>query len=70
MIDIICILCLIGACIALALGVAVFPRKLSIVIESARPNPARETQVAADALAELLRNEIDATKRGDLLRVM
>lgn len=67
MADICIVLALVGSSIALALGVAVFPRKLRDVIESTTPNPAREAQVAADALAELLRNEIDATKRGDLL---
>ncbi|GEM_PF-1999009 len=67
MADICIVLALVGSSITLALGVAVFPRKLRDLIESTTPNPARETQVAADALAELLRNEIDATKRGDLL---
>lgn len=67
MADICIVLALVGSSIALALGVAVFPRKLRDVIESTTPNPAREAQVAAEALAELLRNEIDATKRGDLL---
>lgn len=60
-------LVLIGSTIAIAYGVAVLPRKLRDVIESARPDPAREAQALADARAELLRNEIDATKRGDLL---
>lgn len=60
-------LVLIGSTIAIAYGVAVLPRKLRDVIESARPNHAREAQVPAEALAELFRNEIDATKRGDLL---
>lgn len=67
MADICIVLALVGSSIALALGAAVFPRKLRDVIETTRPNPAREAQVAADALAELFRNEIDATKRGDLL---
>jgi len=67
MADICIVLALVGSSIALALGVAVFPRKLRDVIESTRPNPAREAQVLADALAELFRNEIEATKRGDLL---
>lgn len=61
------IVTLIAACMCIAFGVAVFPRKLRDVIESTRPNPPREAQVLADALAELFRNEIDATKRGDLL---
>lgn len=67
MADICIVLALVGSSIALALGVAVFPRKLRDVIESTRPNPAREAQVLADALAELFRNEIEASKRGDLL---
>lgn len=67
MADICIVLALVGSSIALALGVAVFPRKLRDVIERTRPNPAREAQVLADALAELFRNEIEATKRGDLL---
>lgn len=67
MADICIVLALVGSSIALALGVAVFPRKLRDVIESTLPNPAREAQVLADALAELFRNEIEATKRGDLL---
>jgi hypothetical protein len=67
MADICIVLALVGSSIALALGVAVLPRKLRDVIETTSPNPAREAQVPADALAELFRNEIDATKRGDLL---
>lgn len=58
---------LIACCILIAYGVAVLPRKLRDTIEAARPNPAREAQAQAEALAELFRNEIDATKRGDLL---
>lgn len=60
---------LIVCCILAADGVAAFPRKLRdvIEIESTTPNPAREAQVQAEDLAELLRDEIDATKRGDLL---
>lgn len=67
MADICIVLALVGSSIALALGAAVFPRKLRDVIESTTPNQAREAQVLADALAELFRNEIEATKRGDLL---
>ena len=67
MANICIVLALVGSSIALALGVAVFPRKLRDLIDSTTPNPAREAQVQAEALAELLRNEIDATKRGDLL---
>lgn len=67
MANICIVLALVGSSIALALGVAVFPRKLRDLIDSTSPNPAREAQVQAEALAELLRNEIDATKRGDLL---
>lgn len=67
MANICIVLALAGSSIALALGVAVFPRKLRDLIDSTTPNPAREAQVQAEALAELLRNEIDATKRGDLL---
>lgn len=58
---------LITCCILAAYGAATFPRKLRHVIEITAPDPSREAQVAAEALAELLRSEIDATKRGDLL---
>ncbi|HAU80461.1 MAG TPA: hypothetical protein DCW96_07300 [Stenotrophomonas sp.] len=61
------VLVLIGCTVAIAYGVAVLPRNLRDTIEAARPNPAREAQAQAEALAELFRNEIDATKRGDLL---
>ncbi|MCC7635356.1 hypothetical protein [Stenotrophomonas rhizophila] len=67
MVGVIMTVCLIGACLSIAFGVAVFPRKLRDCIETTRPNPERHAQVVADTLAELLRNEIDATKRGDLL---
>ncbi|WP_455947685.1 hypothetical protein [Lelliottia jeotgali] len=61
------VLVLIGCTVAIAYGVAVFPRKLRDAIEATRPNRAREAQTQAEALAELFRNEIAATKRGDLL---
>jgi len=53
---------LVGACIAIAYGVATFPRKARELIAATAPKPTAEAQVVM--LAQL---EIAATKRGDLL---
>jgi len=60
--DICIVLALAGSSIALALGVAVFPRKVRELLATTSPKPAAEAQVVALAKAE-----IAATKRGDLL---
>jgi len=62
MADICILLALVGSSIALALGVAVFPRKVRELLATTAPKPAAEAQVIALAKAE-----IAATKRGDLL---
>lgn len=53
---------LVGACAAIAYGLATFPRKARELIAATAPKPAAEAQVIM--LAQL---EIAATKRGDLL---
>jgi hypothetical protein len=53
---------LIGACIAIAYGVATFPRKARDLFAATAPKPEAEARVVM--LAKL---EIAATKRGDLL---
>lgn len=55
-------LALIGACIAIAYGVATFPRKVRELLATIAAKPANEAQVIA-----LARAEIAAAKRGDLL---
>ncbi len=62
MADICIVLALVGSSIALALGVAVFPRKVRELLVTTAPKPTAEAQVIALAKAE-----IAATKRGDLL---
>jgi hypothetical protein len=53
---------LVGATVAIAYGVATFPRKARELFAAAAPKPEAEAQVVM--LAKL---EIAATKRGDLL---
>lgn len=55
-------LALIGACIAIAYGVATFPRKARELLAATAPKPDAEAQLVM--LTEL---EIAASKRGDLL---
>lgn len=62
MIDPLIAFVLVGACIAIAYGVATLPRKARELIAATAPKPSAEAQVIM--LAQL---EIAATKRGDLL---
>lgn len=55
MADVAIVLALVGSSIALALGVAVLPRRLRALIDATRRNPAREAQVLAQAVAEVAR---------------
>jgi hypothetical protein len=58
---------LIGCCVLVACGIATIPRKLRDLLNAVHRSPAREAQVKAEALADLFRSEISATKRGDLM---
>lgn len=53
---------LIGACIAIAYGVATFPRKARDLFAATAPKPEAEAQVV-----KLAKLEIAAAKHGDLL---
>jgi len=55
MADICIVLALVGSSIALALGVAVFPRKLRELINATRPDPVRDAAFVAQASAEVRR---------------
>ncbi|MEN5264741.1 hypothetical protein [Stenotrophomonas sp. TWI587] len=53
MADICIVLALVGSSIALALGVAVFPRKLRELLRATRSDPIREAAWQAQARSEL-----------------
>lgn len=53
MADVAIVLALVGSSIALALGVAVLPRRLRAVIDATRPNPDREEAFMLQASVEV-----------------
>lgn len=64
---VLCILTLIAACMCIAFGAVRIGTWAIQRRDAAASRPIRDAAYAANALAELRRNEIEATKRGDLL---
>ncbi len=64
---VICVLCLVGACVALAFGLTRLPAAVFRIRHYTATRPIRDAAFVAQARAELHRNEIEASTRGDLL---
>lgn len=64
---VLCIVSLIAACMCIAFGAVRVGNWAIQRRDAAAIRPIRDAAFAADAIAELRRNEIAASKRGDLL---
>ncbi|MET4573248.1 hypothetical protein ABIA68_002106 [Stenotrophomonas rhizophila] len=64
---VLCILALIAACMCIAFGAVRIGTWAIQRRDEAATRPIRDAAFAANATAELRRNEIEASKRGDLL---